>query len=63
MSPSRRSQEVLESLRTIPLFAAVSGEDLEAIASLLIERRFPKNKTIVEEGCPGTTCTWFARAG
>jgi CRP-like cAMP-binding protein len=31
----------------------VSDEDLESIASLLIERRFPKNKTIVEEGLPG----------
>jgi CRP-like cAMP-binding protein len=53
MSPSRRSKEVIESLKTIPLFAAVGDEDLEAIASLLIERRFPKNKTIVEEGMPG----------
>jgi CRP-like cAMP-binding protein len=53
MSASSRSQEVRESLRTIPLFAAVGRDDLEAVASLLIERRFPKNKTIVEEGTPG----------
>ena len=49
----QRSREALESLRTIPLFAEVSDGDLEAIASLLIERRFPKHKTIVEEGLPG----------
>jgi len=50
---STRSREALESLRTIPLFSAVSDDDLDAVASLLIERRFPKNKTIVEEGLPG----------
>ncbi len=53
MSASRRTKEALESLRTIPLFQHVSDEDLESIASLLIERRFPNNKTIVEEGLPG----------
>ena len=53
MSAMQRSREALESLRTIPLFAEVSDTDLEAIAMLLIERRFPKHKTIVEEGLPG----------
>jgi CRP/FNR family transcriptional regulator/CRP/FNR family cyclic AMP-dependent transcriptional regulator len=45
--------DVLESLRTIPLFASVSEEDLETIASLVIRRNFPKHKTIVEEGVSG----------
>jgi len=53
MNPPQTNAEALESLRTIPLFAAVSDEDLASIASLLIERRFPKNKTIVEEGLSG----------
>ena len=53
MTSSLRGKEVLESLRTIPLFSSVSDEDLESIASLLIERRFPVGKTIVEEGLPG----------
>ena len=53
MSSPLRGKEALESLRAIPLFSSVSDEDLEAIASLLIERRFPNNKTIVEEGLPG----------
>jgi CRP/FNR family cyclic AMP-dependent transcriptional regulator len=30
-----------------------SDEDLEDIASHLIERRYPKNSTVVEEGLPG----------
>jgi CRP-like cAMP-binding protein len=46
-------KEALESLRAIPLFSRVSDEDLEDIASHLIERRFPKNSTVVEEGLPG----------
>jgi CRP/FNR family transcriptional regulator/CRP/FNR family cyclic AMP-dependent transcriptional regulator len=50
---ARHSKEALESLRAIPLFSSVKDEDLERIADLLIERRFPKHKTIVEEGLPG----------
>jgi len=53
VSLSPRKTDVLESLRAIPLFASVSLEDLETIASLLIPRRFPKHKTIVEEGFSG----------
>jgi CRP-like cAMP-binding protein len=50
---SNRGGAALESLRTIPLFAHVSDEDLAGIAELLIERRVPKGHTIVEEGLPG----------
>ena len=53
MSIGPRSKDTLDSLRTIPLFAEVSDDDLHSIAQLLIERRVPKNKTIVEEGLPG----------
>jgi len=45
--------DAISSLRAIPMFASVSTEALESIASLLIERSFPKHKTIVEEGAPG----------
>jgi CRP-like cAMP-binding protein len=45
--------ETIASLRAIPMFSGVSDEALESIASLLIERSFPKHKTIVEEGAPG----------
>ncbi len=53
MSTSQKSRETLDSLRTIPLFAAVPDDALLAIADLLIERRIPKNQTIVEEGLSG----------
>ncbi len=45
--------EVLDSLSAIPLFSAVSKTDLEKISELLIERRYPKNAIILEEGLPG----------
>jgi CRP-like cAMP-binding protein len=48
-----QSPEAIASLRIIPMFSGVSTEILESIASLLIERRFPKHKTIVEEGALG----------
>ena len=47
------SPDALASLRGIPLFARVAQGDLEQIASHLIERRYPRNTTIVEEGLPG----------
>ena len=53
MPPSSRSKEAIDSLAAIPLFAGVDREDLEILASHLIERRFPKNTSIVEEGLPG----------
>jgi CRP-like cAMP-binding protein len=53
MSSPHRGREALESLRNIGLFSSVEDADLASIASLLIERRFPKHKTIVEEGLPG----------
>ncbi len=53
MATLRRSREALDSLRNIPLFSSVLDADLETIAALLIERRFPRHKTIVEEGLAG----------
>jgi len=53
MAENESRPEVVESLRLIPLFSNVSDEDLDAIAFHLIERRYPKNATIVEEGLPG----------
>lgn len=53
MATTSVRKEAVESLRTIPLFSKVSSPDLEALASRLIERRYPKHATIVEEGLPG----------
>src|SRR5258705_604648 len=47
------SADAVTSLRAIPLFSRVAQPDLEQIASHLIERRYPRNTTIVEEGLPG----------
>ena len=46
-------KDVIDSLRAIPLFGRVGEADLEELATHLIERRFPKNATVVEEGLPG----------
>jgi CRP-like cAMP-binding protein len=47
------TDQTLESLRKIPLFSGVGDDDLDEVAGHLIERRFPKGATIVEEGTPG----------
>jgi CRP/FNR family cyclic AMP-dependent transcriptional regulator len=43
----------LASLRKIPLFEQLDDDDLDEIASHLIERRFPRNATVMEEGLTG----------
>jgi CRP/FNR family cyclic AMP-dependent transcriptional regulator len=53
MATSSVRKEAVDSLQGIPLFSKVCEADLEALASRLIERRYPKSATIVEEGLPG----------
>jgi len=53
MMSAGSSRDTLETLRTIPLFSHVADGDLAEIASHLIERRYSRNTTIVEEGLPG----------
>ncbi|MDP6981333.1 MAG: Crp/Fnr family transcriptional regulator [Myxococcota bacterium] len=50
-SISRR--EACESIRAIPIFREASDHDLETLASHLIERKFPKDAIIVDEGLAG----------
>lgn len=53
MATAGRGREALESLRSIPLFSQATDADLELLSGYLIERRFPRNITVVEEGLPG----------
>jgi CRP/FNR family cyclic AMP-dependent transcriptional regulator len=53
MADSLSRFEARESLCSIPLFSQASQDDLERLATHLIERRFPKDAIIVEEGLAG----------
>ncbi|MCG8591754.1 MAG: Crp/Fnr family transcriptional regulator [Proteobacteria bacterium] len=53
MADGVQRREATESLRAIPLFSDISDDDLDTIASHLIERRYPKQTVIVEEGLAG----------
>lgn len=46
-------ETTLASLRKIPLFEQLDDDDLDEIALHLIERRFPRNATVMEEGLSG----------
>jgi len=46
-------EELIQSLRKIPIFSQVGEDDLDSIAALLIERTYAKNAIVVEEGLPG----------
>ena len=43
----------IEALRSIPLFAGLEESAIEEIARLLIDRRFPKDAVIFEDGSVG----------
>ena len=47
------SKEGIESLRALPLFSEVEEPDLRRLASHLIERRFPRDSTLIQEGQAG----------
>jgi len=53
MVQNQLGRDVIRALRAIPLFSGVGDADLEPLSQLVIERRFPKHRTIVEEGAPG----------
>ena len=53
MSENVNRREACESLRAIPIFRDATAQDLESLALHLIERRFPKNAIIVDEGLAG----------
>ncbi len=46
-------KERIEALRAIPLFASLEEPVLEEIAGLLIDRKFPKDAIVFEEGSVG----------
>jgi CRP-like cAMP-binding protein len=46
-------EEGIDSLRALPLFSEVEEEDLRRLAGHLIERRFPRDSTLIQEGQPG----------
>jgi len=48
-----RSDEGIDSLRSLPLFSEVAEADLRRLAEHLIERRFPRDATLIQEGQPG----------
>jgi CRP-like cAMP-binding protein len=50
---AERKDEAIESLRSLPLFSEVSEADLRELAKHLIERRFPRDATLIQEGQPG----------
>jgi len=48
-----KTSEGIALLRALPLFSEVEEADLQRLAGHLIERRFPRDSTIVQEGQPG----------
>ncbi|MGY8805637.1 MAG: hypothetical protein ACKVK6_15555, partial [bacterium] len=53
MADNVKRRDACESLRAIPLFRDATDDDLESLATHLIERRFPKDAIIVDEGLTG----------
>jgi len=43
----------IEALQRVPLFADLSKHEIQQVARLFKERRFPKGETIIQEGSGG----------
>ena len=48
MAENQIGNDAVDALRAIPLFSAVCEADLDTLSARVIERRFPKHRTIVE---------------
>jgi CRP-like cAMP-binding protein len=55
-------QETQELLRRVPLFAELSGPELDQVASVAIPRSFPKGVRVFHEGDSSDAC-YIVRAG
>lgn len=53
MAEACTRQEARDFLRSIPLFQSAGDGDLDLLVSHLIERRYPKDAMVVEEGLQG----------
>ena len=53
MAEACTRHEAREFLRSIPLFKSAGDDDLDLLVSHLIERRYPKDSVVVEEGLAG----------
>ncbi len=47
------NSRMLKDLKSFPLLATLSGEDLEILAAVMQEKRFPAGTEILKEGEPG----------
>lgn len=45
----------VEALKHVPLFADLDGRELQQVARLFKERRFPQGETVMKEGLGGAT--------
>jgi CRP-like cAMP-binding protein len=56
------SQETIELLRRVPVFSALTADDLSRVAEVAVPRRFAHGETVFREGDESNTC-YIVRSG
>jgi CRP-like cAMP-binding protein len=59
---SEGSEQTIALLRRVPVFSALSTEDLERVAHVAMSRRFEAGAVVFKEGDEGSTC-YIVRSG
>jgi CRP-like cAMP-binding protein len=59
---SEGSEQTIALLRRVPVFSALSTEDLEQVAHVAMSRRFEAGAVVFKEGDEGSTC-YIVRSG
>ena len=59
---SASSQDTVELLGRVPVFSALSPEELEQVAQMVVPRRFEAGEVVFKEGDEGSTC-YIVRSG
>src|ERR1700757_944893 len=59
---SANSQDTVELLGRVPVFSALSPDELERVAQVAVPRRFEAGEIVFKEGDEGSTC-YIVRSG
>jgi CRP/FNR family transcriptional regulator, cyclic AMP receptor protein len=62
LAMSANSQDTVELLGRVPVFSALSPEELEQVAQMVVPRRFEAGEVVFKEGDEGSTC-YIVRSG
>ena len=59
---ARRTEDTIALLHRVPVFSALTPDELARVAQVVVPRRFEAGETVFKEGDEGSTC-YVVRSG